>query len=81
VCRQTWEDLAQWGLLLPVTGRGGNAGDVEGLGGKEEVGVRMVRIDVSLDEVAWGVREKFGVGEEGGGKGVAQLLGRWCKEE
>jgi origin recognition complex subunit 4 len=75
VCRQAWEDLASWGLLLPVHGRG----DGEGLGGREEVGVRMVRVDVGLDEVAWGVKEKFA--EEGGGKGVAELLGRWCKEE
>jgi hypothetical protein len=77
VCRQAWEDLASWGLLLAVHGRGGNDG--EGLGGREEVGVRMVRVDVGLEEIALGVKEKFG--EEGGGKGVAELLGRWCKEE
>lgn len=107
VCRGAWEDLVGWGLLVPVSGRGGGAGtgagaggtgtgaaggavEGDGLGGREELSVRMVRVDVSLEEVAWGVREKFGeVGAAGAGsgsvtgiaKGVGEVLWRWCREE
>ena len=59
-------------------GVGGN----EGLGGKEELAVRMVRVAFSLEEVAWGVREKFSSREfSEGGRGLGDVLGRWCREE
>ena len=73
VCRGAWDDLVGWGLLVPVVGRceEGGIGGVEGE-------TRMFRGDVGLEEVAWGVRCKF-EGEEG--RGVGEVLGRWCREE
>lgn len=54
-----------------------------GGGGREELSVRMVRVDVALEEVGWGLREKFaGTGDgEAVGRGVGEVLGRWCREE
>ena len=81
-CVGAWEELIRWEVVLPVVG---GKEEVEGAGGgKEELSVRMVRVDVSLEEVAWGVKEKYagaGDGEEVAGKGVGEVLGRWCREE
>lgn len=82
VCRSVWEDLMNWELILPVVG-GREGVDFEG-GGKEEISVRMVRVDVTLEEIAWGVKSRFSAGagnEEGIGRGVGEVLGRWCREE
>ncbi|EXJ81012.1 hypothetical protein A1O3_07300 [Capronia epimyces CBS 606.96] len=75
--RAAWEELVQWELLVPVSGLGGGAsggrlGD-EGLGG-DGVATRMFRVDVTLDEVAWAVKEKLGH------VGTGEVLEKWCKE-
>ena len=85
MCLGAWEDLVRWEVLVPVVG-GGREAQVEwgsAGGGREELSVRMVRVDVALEEVGWGVREKFqGKGDgEVVGKGVGDVLGRWCREE
>ncbi len=66
---------------MPVMG---GKEDVEcgGGGGREELSVRMVRVDVALEEVGWAVKEKFsGDGDGVVGKGVGDVLSRWCREE
>lgn len=78
-----WEDLIRWEVLIPVVG-GKEEVEWGSGGGKEELSVRMVRVDVALEEVGWGVKEKFagtGDGAEVVGKGVGEVLGRWCREE
>jgi origin recognition complex subunit 4 len=75
--RGVWEDLASWELIVPVSGLAGNsvggrAGE-EGIGG-ESAGTRMYRLDVTLDEVAWAVKEKLG------NVGAGDVLGKWCRE-
>ena len=76
--RGAWEDLASWEIVVPMSGLGSNnvavgkVGD-EGLGG-EGLGVRMFRLDVTLDEVAWAVKEKLGT------VGAGEVLTKWCKE-
>ncbi|EXJ90556.1 hypothetical protein A1O1_03659 [Capronia coronata CBS 617.96] len=75
--RAAWEELIQWELLVPLSGLsggvpGGRLGD-EGLGG-DGVAARMFRVDVTLDEVAWAVKEKLG------NVGIGEVLEKWCKE-
>ena len=72
--RGAWEELALWELITPVAG--GNPGGKlvdEGFGG-EAAASRLFRLDVTLDEVAWAVKEKMGV------IGPGEVLSKWCKE-
>ena len=72
--RGAWEELAQWEFVVPASGSGGvNRPGDEGLGGDGLV-TKMVRVDVTLDEVAWAVKEKLG------GAGAGETLIKWCKE-
>jgi origin recognition complex subunit 4 len=75
--RGAWEELALWGMIVPASGLGG-AGKAskladEGLGG-DGVGTRMFRIDVTLDEIAWAVRENLGL------TGAGEVFSKWCRE-
>jgi len=62
VAKRAWEELGEWEVIVPVGG----------LNEKE-----MWRVDVTLEEVAWAVREKFG---GAGASGVGDVLGKWCRE-
>lgn len=74
LCRDAWEELGEWGLVVPVTG-----GRDEESGGQEE-DTRMWRCEVGLEDVEWGVRVKFGIdGSEKVG-GAGEVLLRWCRE-
>ncbi|KIV84790.1 hypothetical protein PV11_00548 [Exophiala sideris] len=72
-----WEDLAQWEMIVPVSraavAGGGSKFSEHTLGG-DSVGVRMFRVDVALDEIAWAVRERLG------GVGAGEVLSKWCNE-
>lgn len=76
--RGAWEDLASWEVIVPVSGLGGynvaagKLGD-EGLGGEGPV-TRTFRLGVTLDEVAWAVKERLGT------VGAGEVLTKWCKE-
>ncbi|KIW66577.1 hypothetical protein PV04_05897 [Phialophora macrospora] len=70
--RSAWEELAQWEFIVPTSGVGGRLGD-EGLGG-DGIVTRMFRVDVTLDEVAWAVKQKLGTA------GVGETLHKWCRE-
>ncbi|KIX02376.1 uncharacterized protein Z518_08317 [Rhinocladiella mackenziei CBS 650.93] len=75
--RGAWEELARWEVIVPVSRLGGSGvagkfGD-EALGG-DGMGTRLFRVDVTLDEVAWAVKEKLGV------VGAGEVLAKWCKE-
>lgn len=76
--RSAWEDLTQWGLIVPVSGSTGaiagrgRTGD-EGLSG-DGIVTKMFRVDVTLDEVAWAIRQKLGTA------GPGETLTKWCKE-
>ena len=66
-CVSTWEDLVKWGVVVPVMkGKSDEGGE-----GAE---TRMVRVDVALEEVGWAVKGKWE------GRGVGEVIGRWCKE-
>ena len=67
-----------WEILVPVskTQDGKEDGGSGGQGSS-----RWYRVEVTLEEVAWGVKEKFGLGAGGGGVGTGEVLGRWCREE
>lgn len=66
-CVSAWEDLVKWGVVAPVVkGKGDEGGE-----GAE---TRMVRVEVALEEVGWAVKGKWE------GKGVGEVIGRWCKE-
>jgi len=71
--RHAWEDLGHWEVIVPVTGLGVGPGED---GASENADSRMWRVDVSLDEVAWAVKEKLG----SVGVGVGEQLGKWCRE-
>lgn len=60
--------------MVPAAGGSVAAGD-EGVGAGHEVDSRMSRCDVILEEVLWGVREKWKEGEDAG-----IVLGKWCTE-
>ena len=72
-----WEDLAQWEMIVPVS-RSGVAGGGSKFGedtfGGDGIGVRMFRVDVALDEIAWAVRERLGA------VGAGEVLTKWCNE-
>ena len=72
--RGAWEELAQWEFIVPASGTGGSGrlGD-EGLGG-DGIMTKMFRVDVTLDDVAWAVKEKLGTA------GAGETLIKWCKE-
>jgi origin recognition complex subunit 4 len=70
--RSAWEELAQWEFIVPTSSVGGRLGD-EGLGG-DGIVTRMFRVDVTLDEVAWAVKQKLGAA------GVGETLHKWCRE-
>lgn len=76
--RGAWEDLAEWEVIVPVAGLGGNSTSVGKLGdeglGSAGAGSRIFRIDITLDEVAWAVKQKLGTA------GAGDMLTRWCKE-
>lgn len=76
--RGAWEDLAAWEAVVPVAGLGGNSTSVGKLGdeglGSDAGGNRMFRLDVTLDEVAWAIKQKMGT------VGAGNVLTRWCKE-
>ncbi|EXJ69049.1 uncharacterized protein A1O5_07984 [Cladophialophora psammophila CBS 110553] len=75
--RAAWEDLAQWQLIVPHSGmvNAGGAGKLgdERLGG-DGITTRMFRVDVTLDEIAWVIKKKFGAASAG------ETLTKWCKE-
>ncbi|KAJ9625191.1 origin recognition complex subunit 4 [Knufia peltigerae] len=76
--RGAWEDLARWEVLVPASGVGGGggtsrAGD-DGLVAGEGVGTKIFRVDVTLDEIAWAVKERAG------GTGVGDVLVKWCSD-
>ncbi|KAI1618636.1 origin recognition complex subunit 4 [Exophiala viscosa] len=72
-----WEDLAQWEMIVPVSrsvaAGGGSKFGEDTLGG-DSIGVRMFRVDVALDEIAWAVRERLGAA------GAGEVLTKWCNE-
>lgn len=72
-----WEDLAHWEMIVPVSSAGfagaGNKFGEDILGG-DSIGVRMFRVDLALDEIAWAVREKLGA------VGAGEVLAKWCNE-
>ncbi|ETI27507.1 hypothetical protein G647_09698 [Cladophialophora carrionii CBS 160.54] len=70
--RSAWEELALWEFIVPASGGGGRLGD-EGLGG-DGIVTRMFRVDATLDEVAWAVKQKLG------SAGVGETLYKWCRE-
>ncbi|KIW91850.1 uncharacterized protein Z519_07820 [Cladophialophora bantiana CBS 173.52] len=75
--RAAWEDLAQWQLIVPHSGMvnavgAGRLGD-ERLGG-DGIRTKMFRVDVTLDEIAWAIKKKFGAASAG------ETLTKWCKE-
>jgi len=76
--RGAWEDLAAWEVIVPVARMGGNSTSVGKLGdeglGSDGAGNRMFRLDITLDEVSWAVKQKLGTG------GAGDILTRWCKE-
>lgn len=60
-------------------------GRESGVDGDTDVGeweTRMWRGEVTLEEVAWGIRVKFGGGSGGGATGGSEagVLERWCRE-
>ncbi|KAL2396927.1 Origin recognition complex subunit 4 [Exophiala dermatitidis] len=75
--RAAWEELMQWDFLVPVSGLAGSGtiGKLsdEALGGDGAV-TKLVRVDVTLDEVAWAVKEKLD------SVGPGEILEKWCKE-
>jgi hypothetical protein len=72
--RGAWEELAQWEVIVPTSSTGGSGRLTdEGLGG-DGVLMKMFRVDVTLDEIAWAVTEKLG------GDGAGETLMKWCKE-
>ncbi|KIW19840.1 hypothetical protein PV08_00415 [Exophiala spinifera] len=75
--RGAWEDLAQWEVIVPASGAGaggtGRSGD-DGLVAGEGVGTKIFRVDVTLDEIAWAVKERAG------GTGVGDVLVKWCSD-
>lgn len=76
--RGAWEDLAAWEAIVPVGGMGGNSTSVGKLGdeglGSDGASSRMFRLDITIDEVAWAIKQKLGT------TGVGDMLTRWCKE-
>ncbi|EXJ58108.1 hypothetical protein A1O7_05532 [Cladophialophora yegresii CBS 114405] len=70
--RSAWEELALWEFIVPASGVGGRLDD-EGLGG-DGIVTRMFRVDVTLDEVAWAVKQKLGAA------GAGEILYKWCRE-
>jgi hypothetical protein len=76
--RGAWEDLAAWEAIVPAAGLGGNSTSVGKLGdeglGSDGAGNRMFRLDITLDEVAWAVKQKLGTA------GAGDMLTKWCKE-
>lgn len=81
--RSAWEDLGSYDLMVPATGSGvgsgsGNRDGAANMGdsiGGEGASVRMWRADVTLEEVAWAVKQKWR--ESGGARDV---LAKWCRE-
>ncbi|KAL2402372.1 Origin recognition complex subunit 4 [Exophiala dermatitidis] len=75
--RAAWEELMQWDFLVPASGLAGSGtiGKLsdEALGGDGAV-TKLVRVDVTLDEVAWAVKEKLD------SVGPVEILEKWCKE-
>lgn len=80
LCRGAWEELANLGLMVPVSG-----GADEGLGkissGEGEEDSRMWRAEVDLDDMEWSIRQRFGIEGDGRGSGGAgEVLMKWCRE-
>lgn len=71
--RGAWEELAQWEVIVPVSGGGAGGLNDEGLGG-DGIGTRMFRVDVTIDEIAWAVKGEMGRG------GAGEVLAKWCRE-
>ena len=69
---RAWEDLSGWHLVVPATiGVSGKDGSGDTIGG-EGASVRMCRVDVTLDELNWSLKEKRG--------GMVNVLEKWCRE-
>lgn len=69
---RAWEDLSRWHLIVPATiGASGKDGNGDTIGG-EGASVRMCRVDVTLDELHWSLKEKRG--------GMVNVLEKWCRE-
>lgn len=73
--RGAWEDLGAWEIIVPVS----TAGSLSGHSGEEATGegggsVKMWRIDVSLHDVTWAIRQKLN------GMGIGETLEKWCRE-
>lgn len=79
--KSAWEDLGLYECIVPVSGASIAAGSKDGsfaLGdhiGGEGASVRMWRIDVTLEELEFAVKEKWS--EYGGAR---DILCKWCKE-
>lgn len=74
--RGAWEDLALWQIIMPTSGVGGNSGSKlldDGLAG-EAATSKLFRLDVTLDELAWSMKQKLGTA------GVGDVLRKWCQE-
>lgn len=76
LCREAWEQLGSEALIVPVTGGRDEEGNS---GGAEMEETRMWRSEVGLEDIVWGVKEKFDMNNQSGG-GVGEVLARWCKE-
>ena len=78
MARGAWEELGAWEILLPVEGSGGvSMGKREGGGVRGET--QIWKIDVGIEEVGWAVGKKV---KDGGSaiSGMAEVLGKWCRE-
>lgn len=76
ICKGAWEELGLWGLIVPVAG----GRDEDGWGGEAEES-RMWRCELALEDISWGLNEKFkGDGHSGVGGGASEVLTKWCRE-
>lgn len=75
-CKGAWEELGLWSLIVPVSG----GRDDDGWGGEAEES-RMWRCELTLEDMLWGMNEKF-KGERGSavGAGAGEVLSKWCRE-
>ena len=65
---------------MPVVGGAREDESAFGGGGAEAEETRMWKSELTLEDVLWGIKQKFeGDGSVGGG-GAGEVLTRWCKE-
>lgn len=102
VARRAWEDLRVWEVLIPAAAAASGGGGGFGKSGERRLGWgagpassgmedKLWRVDVTLEEVGWGLKVKTerdkargggGVGEGTGlaGGAMGELVRKWCRE-